>query len=198
MKNLQFAFMVSHTPEPKEVSETSCSLSCTLKFKSCCEQMDSLIREVEDLKYHGYTLRQSQKPLKEKLEAQTKDYHRIQEEYSVKCCHYKDAKKKIENLTAELDALKAKFQDANFNFKRFDVSSEKVEIMIENHLKFKDQTTEGLGYNNVPPPFNDNYTPPLEPVILKRPVPVVQPVSVKIEKPIQVDSVKVNETNAST
>ena len=134
--------------------------------------MDLPIREVEDLKYDGYTLRKSKKPLKEKLEAQTKDYHRIQEEYSVKCCHYKDAKNKIEKLTAELDALKAKFQGANFNFKKIDVSSEKVETMIENHIKFKDQTTEGLGYNNVPPPFNENYTQPLEPVILKRPVPV--------------------------
>ena len=73
--------------------------------------------------------------------------------------------------------------------------------MIENHLKFKDQTTEGLGYNNVPPPFNDNYTPPIEPVILRRPVPVSQtpvPVSTKIEKPQQVMTTKPNESNAST
>ena len=62
-----------------EVSETSCSPSCVVKFKSCREQIDSLIREIEDLRYDGYTLRKSQKPLKEKLEAQTKDYKRIQQ-----------------------------------------------------------------------------------------------------------------------
>ena len=64
---------------PDEVSETSCSPSCVTKFKSCREQIDSLIREIEDLKYDGYTLRKSQKHFKEKLEAQTKDYKRIQE-----------------------------------------------------------------------------------------------------------------------
>ena len=87
---------------------------------------------------------------------------------------YDIAKQKIVALTAELDASNARFKDVEFNFKKFEVSSEKVEVMIENHLKFKDQSTEGLGYSAVPPPFNDNYTPPLEPVILKRLVPVGQ------------------------
>ena len=31
----------------------------------------------------------------------------------------------------------------------------------------KDKLGEGLGYSAVPPPHNDNYTPPLEPVILR-------------------------------
>ena len=69
MMDLQFAFMVSTTPKTKEVSGTSCSQSCVDKIKLYCEQNDLLIREVEDLKYDGYTLRKSQKPLKEKLEA---------------------------------------------------------------------------------------------------------------------------------
>ncbi|KAL4583301.1 hypothetical protein LXL04_007871 [Taraxacum kok-saghyz] len=163
MMELQHAFMVMATPEKEKVSETSCSPSCSAKLKSCREQIDLLIREGEDLKYHGYTLRKSQKPLKEKLEGQTKDFNGMQEELSVKNCQYKYVKNKIELLTAELDTLKAKFKNADFNFKKFEVSSTKFETMIENHLKFKDQTTEGLGYNNVPPPFNDNYTPPLEP-----------------------------------
>ena len=73
--------------------------------------------------------------------------------------------------------------------------------MIENHLKFQDQLTKGLGYSAVPPPYNDNYTPPLEPVILRRPVQVSQPtvpVSVKIEQPSHVDCAKVNVTDSST
>ncbi|KAL4556313.1 hypothetical protein LXL04_038960 [Taraxacum kok-saghyz] len=92
-------------------------------------------------------------------------------------------------------------EDADFNFKKFEVSSATVETMIEKHLKFKDQSTEGLRYSAVPPPYNDNYTPPLEPVILRRPVPVCQPtmpVSVKIEQPKHVESVKLNDSNAST
>ncbi|KAL4556840.1 hypothetical protein LXL04_035004 [Taraxacum kok-saghyz] len=198
---LQHAFMVSATPEIEKVSETSCSPACSAKHKSDREQVDLLIRDIEDLKYDGYTLRKSQKPLKEKLEAQTKDYHRMQEELSVKTCQYKYTKNQLELLTVELDTLKGKFKNADFNFKKFEVSSAKVETMIENQLKFKNQKTEGLGYNNVPPPYNDNYTPPLELVVLKRPPPVNQsniPIPTIIEKPKQAVTTKLNKSNAST
>ena len=112
-------------------------------------------------------------------------------------------------MTAELDASNARFKDADFNFKKFEVSSDKVEVMIEKYFQFRDQSIEGLGYNSVAPPFNDNYTPRLEPIILKRLVPAGQstlPVSikiektvpVKIEKPKQAVNAKPNESNAST
>lgn len=159
MMGLQFAFMVSTTPDTKEVSETLCSQACSNKVKQYREQHELLIRGIEDLKYEGYTLRKAQKPLKEKLEAQTKDLKRIKEEYSIKCEHYHYAQEKIANLTAELDALKNKFENADFNFKKFAVSSEKLESMIEKQIKWQGKKNVGLGYNNVPPPFNDNYTP---------------------------------------
>ena len=66
--------MVSATPEEEKVSETSCSPSCSAKLKLCREQIDSLIREIKDIKYDGYVLRKNQKPIREKLEAQTKDF----------------------------------------------------------------------------------------------------------------------------
>ena len=67
-------------------------------------------------------------------------------------------------------------------------------------MKWQDKQGEGLGYSVFPPPYNENYTPPLELVILKRPVPVIQPtvpVPVKIEMPTQAESIKVNDINAS-
>lgn len=54
--NLQITFMVSTTPSTKEVSEMSCSQTCIDKMKNLREHNDSLIREIEDLKYEGYTL----------------------------------------------------------------------------------------------------------------------------------------------
>ena len=137
MMDLQHGFMVFTTPEPNEVSETSCTPSCITKYKLCREQVDSLIREIEDIKYDGYVLRKGQNPLKEKLEAQTKDYKRIQEELSVKSCLYDIAQQKIITLTAELDVSNSRFRDAEFNFKKFEVSSEKVEVMIEKHLQVR-------------------------------------------------------------
>ena len=49
--------MVSATSEEEKVSETSCSPSCSAKLKLYQEQIDSLIREIEDIKYDGYVLR---------------------------------------------------------------------------------------------------------------------------------------------
>ena len=72
--------MYSTPKRTEEVSEVSCTAACIAKYKNCREHVDSLIREIEDLRYDGYTLRKSQKPLKEKLEAQTKDYKRVQDE----------------------------------------------------------------------------------------------------------------------
>ena len=78
--------------------------------------------------------------------------------------------------------MKAKYKDAEFNFKKFDVSSAVVETMIEKQMKWKTKQVEGLGYNNVPPPFNDNYTSPIE--------------TKEVEEPVKYE--KVNDTNAST
>ena len=76
--------------------------------------------------------------MKEKLEAKTEDFLKHQKEYSTKFEHYDYAKEKIVSLTAEFNTLKNKFYNENFNFKKFDVSSKKIESMIEKQLKFKD------------------------------------------------------------
>ena len=61
----------------EEVSETSCTPACIAKYKNCREHVDSLIREIEDIRYDGYVLRKSEKSFKEKLDAQTKEYRRV-------------------------------------------------------------------------------------------------------------------------
>ncbi|MEX5491476.1 hypothetical protein ABFV43_22050, partial [Pseudomonas fulva] len=58
-----------------QVSEISCSPSCSAKLKLCKEQIDSLIREIEDLRYDGYTLRKAMK--QQALANRTKDYERV-------------------------------------------------------------------------------------------------------------------------
>lgn len=138
MMQLQFAFMVSTTPEPekKEVSEDSYSKKCIGTVKFLHEKIELLTRENEDLKYEGYNLRKGQKPLTEKLDAKTKDFRKLQEKYSNKCVNYDYVTEQLANLTAELDSLKNMLNNVDFNFRKFDVSSEKVESMIEKQLKF--------------------------------------------------------------
>ena len=66
-------------------NEVSYTPSCEDTIKVLREHNDLLKREVEGLKYEGYQLRKGQKPLKAELEAKTKDFRKLQEEYSNKC-----------------------------------------------------------------------------------------------------------------
>ena len=59
-------------------------------------------------------------------------------------------------MTYELDTLKIRFQNANFTFKKFDVSSKTIETKIETKLKWQDKKKVGLRYDSVPPLFNHN------------------------------------------
>ena len=108
MIELQHAFMVSASTEEEKVSDVSCSPACSAKHKHDREQIDLLIRDIEDIKYDGYTLRKAQKPIREKLEAQTKDYKRVKDElYDLKQT-YAMAQYNINRLTAELAASNAR------------------------------------------------------------------------------------------
>ncbi|TLX69014.1 hypothetical protein E9993_23135 [Labilibacter sediminis] len=126
------------------------------------EQNERLVREVFDLENAVYNAKKPLRAALEKLEATQSDNKKLQEEHSVARVQLRVAKDQIAELSAELSALKAKYNDADFTFKKFDVSSVVVESMIEKHYQFKDQKTKGLGYSSVPPPFNGNFTPPLE------------------------------------
>src|ERR1044071_707791 len=67
-------------------------------------------------------------------------------------------KKVIDELSAELDSLKSKFENADFHFRKFDCSSERVEKMISSKLKFRENKGAGIGFVEIAPPYNHNYT----------------------------------------
>ena len=67
-------------------------------------------------------------------------------------------------LVYELEGLKNKFSNANFDFSQFSILSPKAEHMINELFKThaSAQKKEGLGYAAVKPPFNHNYTSPID------------------------------------
>ena len=87
------------------VTEVTYTPACETTIKFIREQIDLLKREVEDLRYEGYKLRKGQKPLKAELEAKTKDFRKLQEEYSNKCENYDYIKGQLAAVTEELDTL---------------------------------------------------------------------------------------------
>ena len=73
--------------------------------------------------------------------------------------------------------------------------------MIKIQLKFKDNQNKGLGYHSVPPPFNDNYNPPLEINEEETPTQCGQIPELALDKTEQsgpTESVEMKDTNDST
>ena len=75
-------------------------------------------------------------------------------------CRYLHFKRLSDTLTTELISLKSKFENAEFNFRKFDCSSDQVEKKLACQLRFKekDMRNKGLGFAEIPPPFNQNYS----------------------------------------
>ncbi|XP_052622759.1 uncharacterized protein LOC111896584 [Lactuca sativa] len=160
MMELQFALMVSTSSEPKKskVNLPSCSFACKEYVTLLRNEIQTLRRRVEDLKYEGYQLRKGQKPLKAQLEAKIKDFRKSQSEFSKKCEIYDYTKTQLDVVTKELDELKIKSGKTDVSFKNYYASSKIVESLYETQLKFKENQNKGLGYDCVPPPFNHYYT----------------------------------------
>ncbi|KAI3767782.1 hypothetical protein L2E82_18185 [Cichorium intybus] len=121
----------------KDVCRKPCTPDCKKIIAKFHEHTDNLVREIFELENLVYNSKNKLKPLQEALEAKKSDFDKLQEEYSIKSCHLRFA-----------------------NENNFEGSSEVVKSMIEKQLKWDDN--QGLGYKSVPPPFNNNFTPPLE------------------------------------
>ena len=124
--------------------------------------MTSFKNQMFNLTNDVYDAKKKLKHLQEKLDAKTSDFKKVQEEWSTVSTRYRCTKESIAKLTAELDTWKSKFNDAEFNFKKFDVSSEVVESIIEHQTKWASKHGEGFGYRSVPPPYNHNYVSSIE------------------------------------
>mgnify|MGYP001547216250 CR=1 FL=1 len=93
--------------------------------------------------------------------------------------------------------MKISLENTDINFKKFDVSSEKVAKIIEEQMQWKDKKQVGLGYESVPPPFNHNYisTPLTQKEIDREPYMIYgKPAAEQATEP----SARVLDTNFST
>ncbi|KAD6454818.1 hypothetical protein E3N88_09524 [Mikania micrantha] len=141
-----------------KVNDDLCCQSCLDKVILSKSQYSELLEDLHDLKRSKSVLARSEKALKEKVEAQKKDISRLQSDLSVKSCHHIDAKDKIQELSDEIEKLRAKYNDSEFSFKKFESASQIVKNLLDQQLHGNNKRSLGLGYKSVPPPFKDNYT----------------------------------------
>ncbi|KAM0040032.1 putative transcription factor interactor and regulator CCHC(Zn) family [Helianthus debilis subsp. tardiflorus] len=116
--------------------------------------------QLQCTKSSSYEVKKKLDGYKEVVEAKKRDIRQLHSDLSEARCRYLHFKELSEKLTVELNDLKSTFENTEFNFKKFDVSSEKVEKMINQQLKYskKEVRNKGLGFVCIPPPYNHNYT----------------------------------------
>lgn len=80
------------------------------------------------------------------------------QDLSKKTCANLYHKKRNDQLSYDLEMLKSKFANADFNFKKYEGSRKKHEQMIESQMKQKENKGIGLGFQALSPSYNQNYT----------------------------------------
>ncbi|MFS7979325.1 hypothetical protein Hanom_Chr10g00925991 [Helianthus anomalus] len=156
------AQMHNFTPTPTKVCvDNICYTSaCREKVSGYKEQANSLIMQLQLSKSDLYQIKKKINGYKDMVEAQKRDIHHLQNDLSQEKCRHLHFKELLEKLVVELDSLKSTFENTKFNFKKFDVSSEKVEKMINKQLKYSQKETRNkvLRFVCILPPYNHNYT----------------------------------------
>ncbi|XP_035838117.1 uncharacterized protein LOC118485776 [Helianthus annuus] len=154
---------IFHKPVVQEMTvEDTLSVFCT---PECRERVEAyrihnaeLIQDYQDIKNKNFTLSKNEKLYKEKIEAQRKDIIKLKDDVSVKTAHFLEAQEKVCILTKELEDIRDRYQINELNIKKFDSSSKLVKNLCDQQLAYKEKKGRGLGYNQTPPPYNDNYT----------------------------------------
>ncbi|MFS7945463.1 hypothetical protein Hanom_Chr06g00524581 [Helianthus anomalus] len=142
------------------VDDICCTSACKEKIYGYKEHANSLIIQQQLSKYDLYQIKKKITGYKDMVEAQKRDIRQLHKDLSQEKCRHLHFKELSEKLTIELDSLKSTFENTEFHFKKIDVSSEKVENMINKQLQFskKETRNKGLGYVSIPPPYNHSYT----------------------------------------
>ncbi|MFS7986782.1 hypothetical protein Hanom_Chr11g01014301 [Helianthus anomalus] len=63
-----------------------------------------------------------------------------------------------DSVRVERELLTGKYQQNEVNIKKSDTSSKVVQDVCNMQLAYKENKGKGLGYNQVAPPYNHNYT----------------------------------------
>ncbi|XP_022007532.1 cell wall protein IFF7-like [Helianthus annuus] len=87
-----------------------------------------------------------------------KDVIKLKDDVSVKTTQLLYVLEKLCTVTKELEDIRDRYQINELNIKKFDSSSKLVKKLCDQQLAYKKRKGCGLGYNQAPPPYNDNYT----------------------------------------
>ncbi|KAJ9567389.1 hypothetical protein OSB04_003355 [Centaurea solstitialis] len=149
---------IKETEIPTEVTSKLCSNSCletVKKYMDHNQTMSDSIRKMErEMREYGKII--------ENLEHQIKAYkaNELQFEYDHNYWKWekKEYERKLSKVREELDCVRKELTTAKDDLEKFSKSSKALESIIK--AQVNDDLKRGIGYNNTPPPYNQNYIPP--------------------------------------
>ncbi|KAJ0861499.1 putative transcription factor interactor and regulator CCHC(Zn) family [Helianthus annuus] len=159
-----FAFMTQILSAPvkgltkEEVLSVFCTPECRERVEAYRIHNAELIEDYNEIKRKNFTLTKNEKLFKEKVEAQRKDIVQLKDDVSVAKAQLMIVKEKLCEVTKELESVRDKYQINQLNIKKFDSSSKLVKNLCDEQLAYSKKKGSGLGYNQTPPPYNNNYT----------------------------------------
>ncbi|MFS7890064.1 hypothetical protein Hanom_Chr00s000006g01614371 [Helianthus anomalus] len=155
--------------KPRSLIDTVNYLFCTDPCRNKVAQLRALnskmMNDYNRVITQCINLRYRNKLLTEKVEAEKKDIAQLHFDVNQQQCWVYDYKTRLNEKTLECDSVRAelelltgKYQQNEINMKKVDTSSKIVQDVCDVQLAYKKNKGKGLGYNQVAPPYNHNYT----------------------------------------
>ncbi|KAI3771041.1 hypothetical protein L6452_02193 [Arctium lappa] len=152
------ALMAEVSDLPSEVISNLCTKSCTDTVKryrdhnqSMCDDLKRLEKDRRD-----YAL------IVERFEEQIKGFQANELQHSYDTNYWKWEKNELETKLSksleESDRLKEELSKVKLDIEKFSYASKAMDSLLK--AQIHDKMKPGIGYNNTPPPYNDNYISP--------------------------------------
>ncbi|KAI3771618.1 hypothetical protein L6452_02784 [Arctium lappa] len=148
----------SSTAIPTEVKSKLCSKACLETVKKYRDHDQSMCDDLKRLEKH----RRDSNLIIVNFEEQIKAYQANELQHSYDQNYWKWEKKeleiKLEKAREECEKVRSEFEKAKLDIEKFSNASKAMDTLLKSQVH--DKLKRGIGYNNTPPPYNNNYIPP--------------------------------------
>ncbi|KAI3685385.1 hypothetical protein L6452_34627 [Arctium lappa] len=148
----------SSTTIPTAVKSKLCSKACLETVRKYRDHNQSMCDDLKRLEKH----RRESNLIIVNFEEQIKAYQANELQHSYDHNYWKWEKKeldiKLEKAREECEKFRSEFEKAKLDIEKISNDSKAMDTLLKSqvHEKLK----RGIGYNNTPPPYNNNYIPP--------------------------------------
>ncbi|KAI3807126.1 hypothetical protein L1987_23050 [Smallanthus sonchifolius] len=142
--------------EDIKVLINTCSHNCLVKINRYKCDNEMLIKEITQLWYANAEHKRSENIFKDKIEASKNDFSKLEMDFSNKECLYRDALKRIDDLSLKLNDAVTQLANAKLIIEKIDHSRSIFYNMLDSQVIKKGNP--GIGYHAIEHPFNGNFT----------------------------------------